>query len=73
MFGRFGRKLRAVREERGWSLTDLWLASGMSPSELSRLERGGRDVRLTTLIALDDALGVAPAERRSATRVTLGA
>jgi transcriptional regulator with XRE-family HTH domain len=59
---RFGRNLRAARHRQGWSLTELWRASGISVSELSRFERGGREPRLATLIVLADALEVPPAD-----------
>jgi ribosome-binding protein aMBF1 (putative translation factor) len=54
----FGRGLRAARRGKGWSLTDMWRACGISVSELSRIERGGREPRLTTLIVLAETLDV---------------
>ena len=35
---------------------------GLHFSEISRLERGGRDARLTTIVKVAQGLGVAPAE-----------
>jgi transcriptional regulator with XRE-family HTH domain len=54
---RFGKNLRTARLERGWSHTDLARETGLSVSEISRIERGAREVRLTTLLRLGDALG----------------
>jgi ribosome-binding protein aMBF1 (putative translation factor) len=58
----FGRRLRAARQDKGWSLTDMWFACGISATELSRFERGGREPRLTTLIVLAETLDVPPGE-----------
>jgi DNA-binding Xre family transcriptional regulator len=58
----FGRRLRAARHHKEWSLTDMWRACGISVSELSRIERGGREPRLTTLIVLAETLDVPPGD-----------
>ena len=58
----FGRTLRAARPDKGWSLTDMWRACGITVSELSRIERGGRDIRHTTLIVLAETLDVPPGD-----------
>jgi transcriptional regulator with XRE-family HTH domain len=51
--------LRAARERRGWSREVLAVQSGVSWSAIAQMESGRRkDVRLSTLTALSDALGV---------------
>ena len=59
---RFGKNLRTARLERGWSQAELARETGLSVSEVSRIERGAREVRLTTLLRLVDALGAPPDE-----------
>jgi transcriptional regulator with XRE-family HTH domain len=54
--------VRKARQERGLSQSQLGEAAGMRISEISRIERGGRDVRLTTIARLLGALGAAPDE-----------
>jgi ribosome-binding protein aMBF1 (putative translation factor) len=58
----FGCSLRAARQDKGWSLTDMWRSCGFSVSELWRIERGGREPRLTTLIVLAETLDVPPGD-----------
>ena len=52
----------AARPDKGWSLTDMWRACGITVSELSRIERGGRDIRHTSLIVLAETLDVPPGD-----------
>jgi transcriptional regulator with XRE-family HTH domain len=40
----------------------MWRACGISVSELSRIEHGGREPRLTTLIVLAKTLDVPPGD-----------
>ena len=53
-----GSLLRGEREARGWTLGDLAARSGIAAPNLSRLERGLADVRLSTLRRAANALGV---------------
>jgi transcriptional regulator with XRE-family HTH domain len=55
-----GRRIAALRTERGWS--QGWLASlaGMTQSVLSRVEAGKREARASELERLARALGVGP-------------
>jgi transcriptional regulator with XRE-family HTH domain len=62
LIDRFGRSLRRARLERGWSQAQLARESGLFVTEISRIERGSREVRLTTLMRLVDALGAPPQE-----------
>ena len=59
---RFGENLRAARRERGWTQEQLAHEAGIAPVQVSRIERGAREVRLTTILRLVHALAV-PAER----------
>jgi transcriptional regulator with XRE-family HTH domain len=52
------RRVRLARREAGLSQARLSYLSGVSPSCVSALERGARDVYLETILALCDALGV---------------
>jgi transcriptional regulator with XRE-family HTH domain len=56
----FGRRLRVLRAEQGVSQYGLSRSSGVHPTEVSRMERGERDPRLTTILRLADGLGVPP-------------
>ncbi|SEG90167.1 transcriptional regulator, XRE family with cupin sensor [Actinacidiphila yanglinensis] len=53
-----GRRLRALREERRLSLSELARRSGLGKATLSELEGGRRNPTLETLYALTTALGV---------------
>ena len=57
----FGRNVRAARERLGVSQVRLGAAARMHRTEVSLLERGTRDPRLSTLVRLAKALGIAPA------------
>jgi transcriptional regulator with XRE-family HTH domain len=56
----FGRRLREVRLEREWTQEELADRSGLTSVQVSRIERGVREVRLTTLLRLIAALEVSP-------------
>jgi transcriptional regulator with XRE-family HTH domain len=53
----FGAALRAVREQRGMSQTDLSAASGLHRTHISRIERGACNLRYDTLMKLRHGLG----------------
>ncbi|MEP7740426.1 XRE family transcriptional regulator [Nocardioides sp. 31GB23] len=53
-----GTRLRAARNDRGWTLDDLAERAGMSPSTLSRLESGKRQASLELLMPLTRQLGI---------------
>ena len=55
---RIGRRLRATRKGQGLSLEDLSRLSGSTVPTLSHIERGTRDVKLSTLVSLASALRV---------------
>jgi len=59
---RFGQNVRSLRLARGWTQEDLAHEAGLAPVQVSRIERGKREIRLTTLLRLVNALEVSPTE-----------
>jgi len=59
---KFGHNVRDARQARGWTQEDLAAASGLAVVQISRVERGKREVRLTTLLRLVNALDVPAAD-----------
>jgi transcriptional regulator with XRE-family HTH domain len=57
---RFGENVRRARHQRGWTQEDLAGETGLAVVQVSRIERGKREIRLTTLIRLLDGLDVPP-------------
>jgi transcriptional regulator with XRE-family HTH domain len=57
---RFGENVRAARKARDWTQEDLAYESGLAPVQVSRIERGVREIRLTTLLRLLAALEERP-------------
>jgi ribosome-binding protein aMBF1 (putative translation factor) len=53
-----GRSVRELREQRGWSQTELAGAAGMTQSAVARFEAGGTMPTLPVLKRLARALGV---------------
>lgn len=58
----FGRRLSALRVQRGLSQEDLAAASGLRLAEVRRVERGQRDLSVVALADLARALEVQPAD-----------
>lgn len=56
----FRKNVKKARESRDWTEEDLGDASGLTPVQISRIERGTREVRLTTVVRLLNALEVPP-------------
>ena len=54
---RLGRRLRALREDRGFSQRDLAALVGMSSPQLSKIEKGKSDLRFSTVQTLLRAVG----------------
>lgn len=50
------RRLRTLRQARGWSLEEMGHRAGIGPSTLSRLETGARRMAIDHLVALARAL-----------------
>jgi HTH-type transcriptional regulator/antitoxin HipB len=59
---RFGENVRAARKAKGWTQEDLAHESGLAPVQVSRIERGVREIRLTTLVRLVAALETSPSK-----------
>lgn len=58
---RFADNLRAQRHRAGLSQEELGFRSGFHRTEISLLERAGREPRLTTIVRLARTLGIKPA------------
>jgi transcriptional regulator with XRE-family HTH domain len=58
----FGEKVRSARTARGWTQEDLAGKTGLAVVQISRIERGKREIRLTTLLRLVDGLETTPDE-----------
>lgn len=54
----FGQRLRHLRKQRGLTLSDLGERVNRAPSQLSLLENGKREPKLSLLKSLAAALGV---------------
>jgi len=57
-----GRRIRRIRTARDKSLRVIAGLAGMSRSTLHRIEHGQRDVTLSEIVALANALEIAPAK-----------
>jgi XRE family aerobic/anaerobic benzoate catabolism transcriptional regulator len=57
-----GRRARAIRQERGWTLRDVAERSGLSPRFLVQLEAGRGNISVRRLADVARALGTTPAE-----------
>ncbi len=55
---RFGQNVRTARLARGWTQEELARRSGLATVQISRIERGRREVRITTLLRLMKAFDV---------------
>lgn len=53
---RFGQNVRAARLARGWTQERLAHETGLTPVQISRIERGRREIRITTMLRLRKAL-----------------
>ena len=58
----FATNLRARRLAAGLSQEQLSRLTDLHPTEISRLERGVREPRLSTIVRVARALGVSPSE-----------
>lgn len=57
-FSLIGRRIREVRMQKGMSQADLAEAAGCNDSYISNIERGGKQISLTALVAVADAIEV---------------
>jgi transcriptional regulator with XRE-family HTH domain len=58
----FGDRMRELRAREGVSQDGLAHTSGVHSTSIGRIERGGREPRLTTILRLAHGLGVEPGE-----------
>jgi len=56
---RFGRRLRKLRESRGWTQSYMAVHTGIGRPHISNLETGKKEAGLRTLEILADAFGIA--------------
>ena len=57
---RFGANVRDARHKRGWTQEDLSDKTELAVVQVSRIERGKREIRLSTLVRLLDGLDETP-------------
>jgi transcriptional regulator with XRE-family HTH domain len=57
---KLGANVRDARNARGWTQEELSGRTKLAVVQISRIERGKREIRLSTLIRLVDGLEVAP-------------
>ena len=55
---RFGEKLRDIRLDLGYSQEELSFKAGLHRTYISSVERGKRNISLTNIKKLSDALGL---------------
>jgi transcriptional regulator with XRE-family HTH domain len=60
--GDLGRNLSAARKKLGLTQEEVGHRSGVHPTEVSRIEAGKRDPRVSTLERLAEAVEVPPSE-----------
>lgn len=58
----FGRHLRRIREEKGWTLEQFAEAARLNYLQIGHIERGASDPKLATIVKLAKALEVRPEE-----------
>jgi len=58
----FGQRLREIRERQNLSMHDLWLKSGITISQIGKIERGHGNPTLATIASLAIALQVTAEE-----------
>jgi len=54
----FGRRVRELREARGWSQSRMGAEVGLQRTYINSVENGGRNVTLATIGRIADAFGL---------------
>jgi transcriptional regulator with XRE-family HTH domain len=62
LFEKFGRKLTHEREQRGYSLKEFSLMTGIKPAKLRNIEQGAVHTRLGALVAIMQVLDMKASE-----------
>jgi transcriptional regulator with XRE-family HTH domain len=57
-----GRRVRELREKRDWSQEELSHRSGLARSFTGAIERGEKDLRITTLVKLANTFRISVSE-----------
>lgn len=58
----FGVRVREARGRRGWSQRELGELSGLTQKQVYDVESGTRDIRLSTLVKVLDALEISASD-----------
>ena len=59
-YEKMGARIARIRRERGMSQENLAESSGITPTNLSHIERGKTKGSIETIVAIANALGVTP-------------
>jgi transcriptional regulator with XRE-family HTH domain len=58
----FGKRVRELRETKGWTLEVLAETAKMNELQVGHIERGASDPKLSTMVKLAKALGITISE-----------
>lgn len=58
----FGQRVRAIRKQKGLSQEGLAALADIDRSYMGHIERGEKNITLTKIYQIADALGVSPAQ-----------
>lgn len=59
---KFGANVKKIRSEKGLTMLDVEVATGISEGSISKIENGKKNPALTTIIKLAKGLSVPPSE-----------
>jgi len=59
---RFGERVRQLRLARKWTQEDLAAEAELNPVQISHIENGANEPKLTTILRLARALGITASE-----------
>lgn len=61
LLSEFGRRLRRIRKEKGFTQDELEHKAGINDNAVGRIERGERTVNYLQIMKISSALGINPA------------
>lgn len=67
-----GQKIKQLREAKGWSINQLGLYAGVTPSTIARMEKGESEPPISTLLRIAKALNVSLEELLKDEQIKLG-